>query len=85
LAVKERAPLDDVTAPSVNNDADAPVVVIEKLPPTVEVFICTAPECVMSAVPVPPVFAEISAKSPAVCIGVPDEPMLPVPEVRLMN
>jgi len=70
-----------VMAPEVPMLAEAPVVVTEKLPPTVDVPRVTAPALEMSAVPAPPVLA-VSVVA-AIRSGVPPEPMLPVPEVRL--
>lgn len=57
LAVRVSVPLVDVTAPKVPMFADAPVVVMEKLPPTVDVPILTAPLLVNDAVPGEPVLA----------------------------
>lgn len=57
LAVNVRLPLVDVIAAEVPMLAEAPVVVTEKLPPTVEAASVTAPALVIVAVPGLPVFA----------------------------
>lgn len=80
LPVRLSVPLLEVRAPDVPIVADAPVVVTEKLPPTDDVPISTAPVLLISAVPVPPVFAVMVEA--AVNIGVPALPMLPVPDVN---
>lgn len=80
LPVNVNVPVVDVMAPDVVMLAEAPVVVTEKLPPTVDVLMFRAPVLLMSAVAEPPVFA---LRSPAaVRIGVPDAPMLPLVEVK---
>lgn len=81
LAVRVKVPLVDVMLPEVPIVAEALVVVIEKLPPTVDVPSVTAPVLLTSAVAEPPALA---VRIPAwIRIGVPDVPMLPVEEVRL--
>lgn len=80
LAVSVSIPLVDVTAPDVPMVAEAPVVVMEKVLPTVDVPIMTAPALLTSAVPGLPELTVIVEA--AVRIGVPEEPMAPVPEVR---
>lgn len=57
LAVSVRLPKVDVIFPEVPIVAEAPVVVTEKLPPTVEAPSVTAPALVMVAVPGLPVLA----------------------------
>lgn len=81
LPVNVRMPLVEVMAPDVPMVAEAPVVVMEKLPPTVDVLIVTAPLLTMLAVPGLPVLALSSGA--AVRIGVPAVPILPVSEARL--
>lgn len=80
LPVRLSAPVADVTVPEVPMVAEAPVVVTVKLPPTDDVPIMSVPVSLMSAVPLPPELAVRVVV--AVKIGVPDEPMLPVPDVR---
>lgn len=76
LAVKVRVPLVETSVPDVPILAEAPVVVTEKLPPTVDVPRVTAPVFVIKAVLVPPVLTvRLEA---AVVIGVPETPILPV-------
>lgn len=55
LAARLKVPLLDVIAPDVPSVAEAPVVVNEKLPPTVDVPSVSAPALVTSAVPGLPV------------------------------
>jgi hypothetical protein len=81
LPVSVRVPLVEATAPDVPTLADAPVVVTEKSPPTVEVPIVTAPVLEISAVPEPPVLAVTIVA--AVSIGVPLEPIVPLPDAKL--
>lgn len=57
LAIRVNAPLPEFTIPDVPMVAEAPVVVTEKLPPTDDVPIVTAPVLVMVAVPGLPVLA----------------------------
>lgn len=52
LAVRVRLPAEELTAKLAIIFAEAPVVVIEKSPPTVDVPILRAPEFVTLAVPV---------------------------------
>ncbi len=80
VAVRVRVPLVEVTVPDVPMVAEAPVVVMEKAPPTLEVPIVTAPALLTSAVPGLPALAVMVVA--AVKIGVPEEPIAPVPEVR---
>lgn len=59
LAVNVTVPLVDVTLPMMLRSADAPVVATEKLPPTDEVIMPTAPALLIYATPGLPVLAEI--------------------------
>lgn len=81
LAIKVNVPLVEVMVPEVPMLAEAPVVVSEKLPPTVEAPRVTAPALETSAVPAPPLLM-VRVPVAAVKIGVPDDPIVPVPEVR---
>lgn len=81
LAVSVKVPLVDVIAPAVVILAEAPVVVIEKLPPMVDAPIAKAPVLDTNAVPGLALFA-VNAEA-AVNICVPTVPMSPVADVRL--
>lgn len=83
LLVNVNVPLVEVRVP--NNMpmlARKPVVVTEKLPPTEDKASVVVPVFEMSAVPGLPVLAESVAA--AVNMGVPEEPILPVPEVKVI-
>lgn len=82
LPVRVRAPLVEVRVPDVPIVAEAPVVVTVKLPPTDDVPTVTAPVLEILAIPGLPLLAVIVVA--AVSIAVPAEPMLPVPDVKLM-
>lgn len=59
VGVSVRVPVDEMTFPDVLMFAEAPVVVMEKVLPTVEVDSVTEPALVIKAVPAPPeLFAE---------------------------
>lgn len=80
LAVSVSVPLVEARAPLVPIFADAPVVVIEKLPPTVEAPNVTAPALDTVAVPgLPVLVVKVVA---LVSIGVPTVPISPVPDWR---
>lgn len=81
LPVRVSVPFVEVTVPEVPIVADAPVVVMDKLPPTEDVPIKTAPALLMSAVPGLPVLA-LTVEA-AVRIGVAPEPIVPVVEDKL--
>jgi len=81
LPVSVNVPVDDVRIPEVPMVADAPVVVTEKLPPTVDAPRVTAPALETSAVALPPALT-VKLVEAAVKIGVPDDPILPVPETK---
>ncbi len=55
LAVSVSVPLVDVTAPVVPMVAEVPVVVMERLPPTIDVSIIVLPALVTKPAPLPPV------------------------------
>lgn len=80
VGVRVSVPLVDVTLPDVPMFAEPPVVVTEKLLPTVEVESVTEPALVTKAVPEPLVLADSVAT--CVWIGVPTEPIAPPPESR---